>query len=299
MTDGKKLKDLLQSPEEVKVGEFDKDAQAKLAELAEGATEASNAYRAERDALRARWNEQQKRVADIKKVLESHAAEWERAKKKICDGVIAAVATLKTTLDAKLGPPERTRDAATAKFEAASAQLDGWKGITTWIDERLNANEALLDEYCKTDVCEDRLFGFYLFYFELLPAHSRLGTGVDEPPDEKYCASPCAGDGASGGREASNAGAVAPIPLVGDPWLIDEKEYEDKLVGAWEAWRAAGEAQVRARYQYEQIEADREKYEAARTAEAKREKAREVLRELAKEDPSSPPTNPNDQTQAA
>lgn len=273
-TETKCLKSLLSGTiEKAKVGEFQKTAETKLAELAGGVEQEEQKYRDEIAGFRTTWKEHDEKICGIKKHLCACYADWDIHKGVICKEVILKVWKLREKLDGSLGPPQKCLDAANADFEKAEKQLEAWKTITTWIKARLEHNTGLIEEICKLDSCTDRLFALYIFYFELLPLHEQLKKPPSElspellDPERAYCGSEC-------GAPPPESG----VKMCGFPWLITPNDYDCKLAEVWKIWRQAGVAQAEAQCKVDEIEKCREEYEAAKESDAKREAAREALR---------------------
>lgn len=271
---GKKcLEDLVgDSTEEAKVGEFRKKAQETLVELQSGVDAEETKYREKYDEFRAKWQEQDQRICDIERRLKSCHQNWKELLECVCKEVIQEIWKKREQLEAKLGCPERDLEHASALFDKAQKQLDAWKTITQWIDNRLKLNAALIEEICKLDNCEDRLFALYIFFFELKPKHHQLRYPLSKldpelrDPERAFCESACEPD------------PPPPDDLCGFPWLLPPDDYNCKLARVWEKWRDAGIKKAKAEFKFEQIAKCREELAQKSTPEAKRKAARDVLR---------------------
>ncbi len=280
------LKDLLpDSTKEAKVGEFRKIAESKLEGLNKAVDNEEESYRTERPNLLKSWSDQDEKIGELKKHLESCYPKWEYyLEEAVCKGVIQKVWQLKADYEAKIGPPELELYHANADLAKAAEQMEAWKTIKKWIQARLDANKQLHDEICTLDNCKDRLFALYLFYFLLLPYHRQLKEAPTnlppklKDPETGYCKSACS-------IEPPKESA---IPFCGYPWLIEADLYNCKLAEVWKIWKDAGVAQAEAQSQFDQVAKSLEEYQAASKPEAKREAAREALRRH-DEDSQPPP----------
>lgn len=270
------LKDLLaDTSEKAKVGAFLKTAEEKLAELAKAADAEEANYRDALPNLRKKWEEQDEQIRKLEDHIKTCYPEWEHClEEAVCKEVIQNIWRLRTELKDKLGPPEWYLELAKADLAKAASQLEAWKTILKWIQDRLDANQKLIEEICTLDNCSDRLFVPYIFYFELLPAHKQLEKAPDQlPPRERdperaYCESAC----------SATPPERSEIEFCGYPWLIGPNDYNCKLADVWEIWRKAGVAQAVAECKFEQVAKCREDYEAASDPSAKRDAARDALR---------------------
>lgn len=260
--------------EEAKIGEFRKAAETKLEGLANGADQAEENYRKGLAECKATWERQDEKICKMKKQLE-HCYEWKcYIDKIICKEVIQKVWELKDNLRSKLGDPQKCLDDANELVGKAQDQLDAWQTISAWIKNRLQLNEALIEEICKLDNCDDRLFAIYIFYFELWPAHKSLEKAPEELPDEvrnperAYCKDICDAEPPKDPE----------IMLCGFPWFIDPNLYNCKLADVWKIWRDAGVETAKKQCAVDAIAKCREDYESASTPEAKRDASRDALR---------------------
>jgi hypothetical protein len=254
-------------------GEFDKSAKDKLAEIAKGADAALEKYKDPtngRAALVALWQKQDETVQKIRQHLQSCYPCWKQILCcRVCKPVIEPIGTTWKDLREKLGPCQRELEDARYCFDQAAAQLEAWKDISGWLKKRLDENQALIDEICKLDKCEDHAFALYIFYFELLRQHSRLMPGQNSPEDRydpirHYCKvelEPC-------------------CKLVGFPWLIEAEQYHDKLSEAACRWRDAGKEKAGAEAAVAWIEELRKRLAEDGKPENKRVKAKQYLKDL-------------------
>ena len=174
------LKDLLaDSTKQAKVGEFLKTAEAKLEELNKAVGKEEESYRNPYLDLSKSWSDQDKNIKELKNHLESCYPNWEHyLEEAVCKEVIQKVWELKKVYEDSIGPPEKSLYNSDADLAKAADQMEAWKTLTKWIQNRLDANKKLYDEICTLDNCKDRLFALYLFYFILLPNHRKLKEAI-------------------------------------------------------------------------------------------------------------------------
>lgn len=279
MAQEKCIKELLeQETEDAKVGEFLKQAQTKLEELAKGVDAEEQNYRDKMPELLATWQEHEHRVNDLESQIKTCYPQWkEYLDKVICDEVIQNIRDLREKIKDNIGEPEWKLNRANEVRDAAAQQLDAWKNITKWIKARLDANALLIEEICKFDSCKerkDRLCAIYIFFFELLPAHKQLEKPLDElphehkNPEEHWC-SEC------GDYHKPDS------KLYGFPWLIAPNKYDCTLAKIWKTWLEAGKAQVKAQCEYDAILACRAELLVAIDPVNKRKNACAALRAYA------------------
>jgi len=266
-------------------GEFDKSAKSTLEEVAKGADKAQQDY-ARDTAFKEyviTWEKQEEKFKELRQRLKNCFPNWKYIlEHHVCKKVIKPIRDTRQVLyhaptderlhpSCKYGPKVGFCETALIHrnycLDQAKAQLDAWKDITGWIKKRLDENQALYDEICKLDKCEDYAVALYIFFFELWPAHRNLDPYNQPPPktfEEEYCH----------GRLLWNC------DLVGFPWLIAPDRYLDKLDEVACAWLRAGRAQAEAQAAFDQIAVLTKKLEEDDTAKARRDKATEELRNL-------------------
>ncbi|MEM6807847.1 MAG: hypothetical protein AAF350_02025 [Pseudomonadota bacterium] len=267
------LGDLLAgSTVDAKEAEFRKEAEAKLTALSGGVAAEEAAYRAARPALLERWDELDNKIRKLKSHFEDCYDYKCFIQEVICKKVVRPEWALRRKLlTEKLCGYYGALYLAEERLDAAKGQLNAWEKISKSLDDRLTANEALYEEICKLDSCEDRYFAIYILYFELCPAHKGMGEPPEKldqyNPAEKYCTDTC------GEPPVDNTDG-----LCGDPYLIDPDDYNCKLAEVWTAWRDAGLAKVKAQCDVDEIEKCKQQYEDMAQAEARRNLARESFR---------------------
>lgn len=254
-----------------KEAEFLKEAEARLKKLADGFAAEDANYRAKYSELLERWKVLTGKIHKLKE----HFSECFDYKcfidRVVCKQVVCREWELRRKL---LGEKLCGRYAALylAKEDAAEAgrQLDAWEKLAAWLKDRLDKNEKLYEEICKLDNCDDRYFGIYILFFELIPAHEAMGPPPEFPvkanPAEKYCTSTCGTPPPKG-----------PAKLCGYPWLIDPDDYNCKLADVWKAWREAGLARVKAQCDVDEIENCKKLYEEIATNDARRKAAKDAF----------------------
>ena len=172
-------------------GEFDKAAKDKLAEIAKGIDAALEKYKDPSNGRAAlfvaRWQKQDETIQKIRQHLQTCYPNWKQIFCcRICKPVIAPIAE---NLEARYAASSaRARESSRMTvfcFNLAVAQLEAWKDLSGWLKKRLDDNQALIDEICKLDKCEDHAFALYILFFELLRQHSRLMPGQN-PPEDRY-----------------------------------------------------------------------------------------------------------------
>ena len=266
------LGDLLAgSTADAKEAEFRKEAEARLTKLADGVDAEEASYRSARDELVERWRELADKIRALKEHFEDCYDYQCFIEKVICKKVVCKEWELRRKLLDKLCGRYGALYLANEVLAEAGSQLDAWEKLTAWLTDRLAKNEALYEEICKLDSCEDRYFAIYILFFELIPAHDAMGPPPEYPvkvdPAEKYCTGTCGDPPPKGEGE-----------LCGYPWLIDPDDYNCKLADVWKAWRDAGLAEVKAQCDVDEIEKCRKQYEALATNEARRTSARDEFR---------------------
>lgn len=272
-------------------GEFDKSAKSTLEAIAKNADKARQDYARDTDFREhlIRWEKEKEKVVELGKRLTNCFPNWRKILiEHVCEPVIKPIRDCRQLLyydpSKKCPPSEKPPSCAYGPkvgfcettlaekdhcLKEAKAQLDAWKDITGWIKKRLDDNQALYDEICKLDKCEDYAIALYIYFFELLPAHRALDPAFnsEEPPEsfEDQCCH---------GRLLPDCG------LIGYPWLIDPDDYRDKLDEVACAWLKAGREQAEAEAAYDQIEVLKKKLEDDDTPASRRAKATEELKNL-------------------
>ena len=155
--------------------------------------------------------------------------------------------------------------------------------MTSWVKGRLDADQALYDEICKLDKCEEYAVALYIYHFELLPAHRSLGPNQPprpKPAEDEYC----------------KGTALPDCGLKGYPWLVTPESYLGHLNEVACLWRDAGRRQAEAQAAFDRIEDLKAKLKEDDTPKSRRTKATEVLKDLkcsdgddGGKDPRSPP----------
>ncbi len=280
---------------DAKLGEFRKAANEKLTELLGGVAAEEAKYREALEELNRRWNEHNEKIEEMDRHLKRcHPIECYK-KEIICPQVIQPIRDKRDEYLDKLGEPDYCLELASELHGTTEADLESWQGITQWITDRLDANKALLDEICEEN-CKDPRFVVYLFYFVLRPAHVSLDPDRDkDQPTGSW--TPCKDwDAVCCPPPSKDEDPCAPncdqcdVTRVCTPFLIDPDLYDCRLAAAWEAWRAAGECQVKAQCKVDEIDKARETYEEMNKPESRRTEARDALRRYAYKccEPSEP-----------
>ncbi len=271
---------------EEKRGEFMKEANARRKKLKEGFGDARAKYVEAREALVGEWQSHEDKICGIRHHLERCHENWKSIlRETVCDKVISPGWEACEQYRDTLGTLERChacRDRVRADLENADGRLAGWETLAESIRSALDANKLLIDEICKLDTCEDRLFALYILHFELLPGHVPLGP--DGPSDldpaitdpaRVYC-----------GSECHDAPEKSGVSLPDSPWLVDVDDYECALAGAWERWRDVGRHLAERECECERLEEDiaddKQKCEDGSDPEKAREAARIALQEYDK-----------------
>ena len=262
------LKDKLADTEKkAKEAEFHKQTATMLKDLIAKSDNELNTYRDSLPSLIATWKEQDEKILELKKHLESCYPLWEcYLKQSVCKDVICENWELRKTYESKLGAPELRLEYANADKDKATKQLEAWKTITKWIEKRLSDNKSLYDRICALDNCKTPLLQLYLFYFILWPQHRQLCKSPHQLLEEEsypahaYCSDKCQPPIKPPEKECTR--------LVGYPWIIAPEDLDRQLTLVWQAWSDAGIREAKARSAYEQIAKDKEEYKKSSTPEA-------------------------------
>jgi hypothetical protein len=259
-------------------GEFDKGARDKLVEIQKAADAALMKYKDAANgwqALTITWDKQQDAVKNIRRHLESCYPNWrEDLKAQVCEKVIRPLQDMRTKRREALGKDKlqvRQEDAAHC-FAEAVLQLDAWKDISGTLKKRLDDNQALIDEICKLDKCEDHAFALYIFYFELLRQHGRLRPDKT-PKEDRY-------DPVVGICDMEIELRKKACGLVGLPWLIHPDQYMKQLGLAACRWRDAGKRKADADAEAAWIEELRKRFIEDSKPANRRAKAKQNLKNL-------------------
>ncbi len=268
---------------DAKLGEFRKTANEKLTELLGGVAAEEASYRDALEDLKRRWREHDDKIDEMDKHLQKCFPVECYKTEILCPNVIQPLRDKRQELLDALGGPDYCLELATELYETTEAEMGAWQGITQWITDRLDQNQALLDEICEEN-CKDPRFVVYLFYFVLRPAHISLdperdkdlpvGTWAPCKDWEAVCCPPPHRDPDPCKPECEECD----VTRVCTPFLIDPDLYDCRLAAAWKAWRAAGECQVNAQCKVDEVEKCREDYAEMNTPEARRKEARDALR---------------------
>jgi hypothetical protein len=268
------LKDkLANSEQKANEAEFHKQTAATLKDLIAKSETELNKYRDALPVLLTTWKDQDEKLKELKRHLETCYPEWEcYLRKSVCVDVICKNWQLKQSYESKLGAPELRLQYASADKAKATEQLEAWKAISTWITKRLSDNKSLYDRICAIDNCKTPLLQLYLFYFILWPQHRQLCNSPRQLDDKRevcpayaYCSGEC--------QPPVNHCTC----LIGYPWIIDPENFDCQLTNVWQAWSDAGIKEAKARSAYEQIAKDKEEYIKASTPEALEKAAKEAL----------------------
>jgi len=263
-------------------GEFDRGAKDTLQTVADSASQALQAYMQDTGykALLGRWESQKERIVDLGKRLTKCFPNWvDILRCHVCDEVIKPIRETRYLLygpagdcpscenGPKIGLCESDLVAKDWCLAQATTQRDAWTDITTWIGTRLDDNQALYDEICALDKCEDFAVALYIYFFELLPAHRGLDP-YQRPPLPTFEEQCCGGRG------------LPECKLEGFPWLITPDNYLAQLDKVACAWLEAGRNQAKAQAAFDQIEVLKANLSADDTPESRRAKATELLKNL-------------------
>lgn len=267
------LKDKLADTEKkANEAEFHKQTAAMLKDLIAKSDKELNAYRGSLPGLMATWKEQDEKIQELKKHLESCYPQWEcYLKQSVCKDVICKNWWLRKSYESTMGAPELRLEYANADKDKATKQLEAWKTLSTWIQRRLSDNKSLYDRICALDNCLSPLLQLYLFYFILWPQHRQLCKSPrqlaekESYPEHAYCSEKC---------QPPKKDCTC---LVGYPWIIDPENFDCQLTLVWQAWSDAGIRETKARSAFEQIAKDKEEYKKSSTPEAVEKAAAEAL----------------------
>jgi hypothetical protein len=269
------IKDLSESAAR---GEFDKVARDRLIELSKAADAALVKYRDPTSgwpAFKILWEKQHEAVENIRRHLESCYPNWKAdLKTQVCEKVIRPLQDMRNVRRESLGKDKLQikQEDATSCFDEAVLQLEAWKDISGTLKKRLDDNQALIDEICKLDKCEDHAFALYIFFFELLRQHSRLWPGKTKEED-RY------------DPVVAICSLEIELPkktcgLVGRPWLIHPDKYMEKLGLVACRWRDAGKVKADADAEVAWIEELRKRFVEDSKPANRRAKAKQNLKDL-------------------
>jgi len=249
------------------------------------------AYKESYPAFREKWCLQQQQVQQLYSALKCSFPPPSKDWKKIVEECICKRLHELNCLAKRIekrkrccsGPLERARDEARSGLDAAKADLDVLKSLGGRIQALLDDDAALIKEINTLMSGSDHAVVLWLFWFRLLPNHTKLAPadlqedckklGDGETP-EKLCGTvygqPCKEE-PGGCTPPEDEDADYPHdgqrPL---PWLMPPRDYGTALDCAWQTYRESKDAWAQAAMEYaaspDDIEALKKKLEEDKKA---------------------------------